>query len=105
MSHIIITLKLGFEINFSDNLIDPEAVKYSEEFKIDLENLIFNGGEEYIHLFTIKPEDFYNTKKLIQDKGGNLFKIGKVISEESIYILKERRRSKLKSHGFEHFSK
>ncbi|MFW9864865.1 MAG: thiamine-monophosphate kinase [Candidatus Thorarchaeota archaeon] len=95
----------GFEINFDDNLIDTEAVMYSEEFNINLEDLIFNGGEEYIHLFTIRPQDFSDAKKLIQDKGGDLFEIGKVISEESIYILKENRKSELKSNGFEHFNK
>jgi len=97
--------KIGFEINFNDNLIDAEAVAYSEEFNINLEDLILNGGEEYVHLFTIKSEDFSNAKNLIQDKVGNLFEIGKVISEESIYILKENRRNELKSYGFEHFNK
>lgn len=97
--------EVGFEINFDDNLIDTEAAMYSEEFNINLEDLIFNGGEEYIHLFTIKPEDFSNAKNSIQDKGGNIFEIGKVISEESIYITKENRRSELKSYGFEHFNK
>ncbi|MHA2007156.1 MAG: thiamine-phosphate kinase [Promethearchaeota archaeon] len=96
---------LGFEIYFNDNLIDPEAKEYSQEFSIQLENLVLNGGEEFIHLFTIDSKDFHEAKKLIQKKGGKIFDIGTVISEESIIIEKESKRSELKSYGFEHFSK
>ncbi|MFX1376871.1 MAG: thiamine-monophosphate kinase [Promethearchaeota archaeon] len=97
--------KIGFEIEFNDNLIDPEAISYSQEFEIPLESLIFNGGEEFIHLFTIKANNFFKAKKEIQSKGGTIFKIGKVISEEAIFILKENKRSELKGYGFEHFNK
>lgn len=96
---------LGFEIYFNDNLFDPEALKYSQEFNIPLENLILNGGEEFIHLFTINSNDLPEAKKVIQKRGGKIFDIGTVISEESIFIEKENKRSELKSYGFEHFSK
>ena len=95
---------IGFEIDFNENLIDNEAILYSQEFNIPLENLVFNGGEEYIHLFTIKANNFFKAKKEIQTKGGTIFKIGKVIPEEYIYILKDNKRSRLKSYGFEHFT-
>jgi thiamine monophosphate kinase len=95
---------IGFEIDFNENLIDNEAILYSQEFNNLLENLVFNGGEEYIHLFTIKANNFFKAKKEIQTRGGTLFKIGKVIPEECIYILKNNKRSRLKSYGFEHFS-
>ena len=96
---------LGFEIAFNDNLIDPEAIAYSQEFNLPLENLIFNGGEEFIHLFTITERNFSKAKKEIQTKGGKLFKVGNVISGEYIYVLKDNKRSELKSYGFEHFNK
>ena len=94
----------GFEIIFDDNLIDAESVKFSKEFNVPLENLIFNGGEEFIHLFTIKTEDFSKAQEIIQAKGGNLFKIGLVIPEENIYTLKKNKRNELNIHGFEHFN-
>lgn len=96
---------LGFEIAFNDNLIDSEAMAYSQEFNLPLENLIFNGGEEFIHLFTITERNFSKAKKEIQTRGGKLFKVGKVISGEYIYVLKDNKRSELKSYGFEHFNK
>ena len=96
---------LGFEINFNENLIETEAKLYSQEFNVSLEDLVFNAGEEYIHFFTIPANNFSKAYKVIQTYAGNLLKIGKVISEESIYILKENIRSELKSNGYEHFSK
>jgi thiamine-monophosphate kinase len=95
---------LGFEIGFNENLIESEARLYSQEFNIPLEDLVFNAGEEYIHFFTIPPNKFSKAKKVIQSYGGRLFKIGNVISEEGIFILKENIRSELKSNGYEHFS-
>jgi thiamine-monophosphate kinase len=94
---------IGFEIDFNESLIDKEAFAYSKEFNIPLENLVFNGGEEYIHLFTINSHNFLKAKKEIETSGGTLFKVGKVIPEENIFILKENKRSRLKSYGFEHF--
>ncbi|MFX1435936.1 MAG: thiamine-monophosphate kinase [Promethearchaeota archaeon] len=96
---------LGFELEFNDNLIDNEAINYSNEFNISLEELVLNGGEEFIHLFTINPKDFNEAQKEIQSKGGYIFKIGKTISEEYISITKEGGKKKIKNYGFEHFVK
>jgi thiamine-monophosphate kinase len=95
---------LGFEINFNENLIESEARLYSQEFNIPLEDLVFNAGEEYIHFFTIPEYKFSQANKVIQKTGGKLFKIGNVISEKGIFILKENIRSEIKSYGFEHFN-
>jgi thiamine-monophosphate kinase len=96
---------VGFEIDFNEELIDSEAIKFAEEFNISLEGIVFNGGEEYIQLFIIKPEDFNIVQKSIQAKNGKIFKIGRVISEKKIYILKDGKRKELNSYGFEHFNK
>ncbi len=96
---------LGFEIYFNDDLIDAEAIKYSNEFNVSLEDLVLSGGEEFIHLFTIDPSDFNTAQQEIQSKYGQIFKIGKVLSGEHIYIVKEGEKKEIKSHGFEHFNK
>lgn len=93
----------GFEIDFDENLIDPEIFQYSQEFNIPIENLIFNGGEEFIHLFTINPNNYESALKAIQAKEGQIFKIGRVISEENIYYILDGKKKELKSFGFEHF--
>jgi len=94
---------LGFEIELSESLIHPDALQYSKEFPISLEKLVFSGGEEFIHLFTIERKNFKVAQKLIASKGGKLIKVGKVIPEEKIYFLKEGKRIELKDQGYEHF--
>ena len=96
---------LGFEIEFNENLIDNEAINYSNEFDVSLEELVLNGGEEFIHLFTINPNDLSEAQKRIQSIGGHIFKIGKIISEEYVYIYKEGGKKEIKDYGFEHFIK
>ena len=96
---------LGFEIYFNEDLIDPEAIRYSKDFNISLEKLIFNGGEEFIHLFTLDPKNYSLAQKEIESKNGQLIIIGRVISEDNIFIVQEGKRKQIKSYGFEHFSK
>ncbi|MFX1378499.1 MAG: thiamine-monophosphate kinase [Promethearchaeota archaeon] len=96
---------LGFEVEFNDNLIDEEAINYSKEYNVSLEELVLNGGEEFIHLFTINPEDFKQAQKEIRSARGNIFKIGKVISEDYISISKEGEKKEISNYGFEHFIK
>ncbi|UCC19091.1 MAG: hypothetical protein JSV62_13465 [Promethearchaeota archaeon] len=97
--------KLGFEIEFNEDLIDMEAIDYSKEFDVSLEDLVLIGGEEFIHLFTIDPQNFERAKKEVQSKGGQILKIGRVKSEDSIFIIKEGEKKEIKSYGFEHFIK
>ncbi len=96
---------LGFEIYFNEDLIDPEAIKYCIDSKISLEEFVFNGGEEFIHLFTLDPKDFDKAKNEIQSKNGQIFRIGKVISKENIFIVKGGKRKQITGYGFEHFNK
>ncbi|MFX1571337.1 MAG: thiamine-monophosphate kinase [Promethearchaeota archaeon] len=96
---------LGFEIDFNQDLIDSEALKYSQDFKIPLEKLVFSGGEEFIHLFTINPKLLSKVQAIIQANGGKIFKIGRVISKNSILMIKDNKEIALKYYGFEHFRK
>lgn len=93
----------GFEINLNDVPTENFVKEYSEKFNIPFEKLIFNGGEEFIHLFTIDPNNFNKAAKLIKEKNGYLIPIGKVIAENKIYIIKDDKRNVLKDFGYEHF--
>jgi thiamine-monophosphate kinase len=94
---------LGFKIIFNERLIAEKAAEYSKEYGVPLEELIFNGGEEFIHIFAIPPEGFEEAQKLIRENSGTLLKIGKVIDQEKILIQKEQKKRELKERGFEHF--
>ena len=94
---------IGFEIEFNEELIDEETFEYSEKYNVPLEKLVFNGGEEFIHIFTIDKKSLETAQNAIQADEGQFFKIGKVISEKQIYYLKDNKKFKLKFKGFEHF--
>jgi thiamine-monophosphate kinase len=96
---------MGFEIEFNNNLIDLEAINYSKEYEVSLEELVFGGGEEFIHLFTINPNVFDEAQKEIQSINGQIFRIGKIISKEYIAISEEGKIKEINSYGFEHFYK
>ena len=95
---------IGFEINFNSELIASLALEYSKEFDINLEELVFNGGEEFIHLFSVPPHKLETAKRLIEAKGGTIINIGKVISDKNIYLIKKENREKLQYFGYEHFT-
>ena len=94
---------IGFEIEFTDELIDEEALQYSKEFQSSLEDIVFNAGEEFIHLFTMLQENYNLALEKFKDQGIRLFKIGKAISEKKLYFLKDGKKNELKVSGFEHF--
>jgi len=94
----------GFEIEINKDLMDSEAIAYSNEFQIPLEELIFNGGEEFIHIFTIPLRKYKEAVKLVESNGGVLIKIGQIIPEEKIYfILDKNKKIEVSKIGYEHF--
>lgn len=95
---------MGFDINFDDNLVDEEALSFSSKNGLPLEDLIFNAGEEFIHLFTISPSNYEKARRIINSKNGRIYTIGKVNSEGKIYINYKNERRELHSKGFEHFT-
>ncbi|MHA1642852.1 MAG: thiamine-phosphate kinase [Promethearchaeota archaeon] len=96
--------KIGFNIELNDNVVDQVAIEYSSEFDIPIEELIFNAGEEFIHIFTINPKNLEDAIQEVKKAGGNLLVIGKVTSTEEIIYIKNEKEYKLKLKGFEHFT-
>lgn len=97
--------EVGFEINFKRDLIDEEAIRYSKEFNMPLENLVlYGGGEEFIHLFIMSKKSYKKANEQLKTREAHLIKIGKVISETEIYAIMGERKVNLKGTGYEHFS-
>jgi thiamine-monophosphate kinase len=94
----------GFEINFNKNLIHEEARKFSVKYNVPLEKLIFNGGEEYIHIFTINRENYQKVSQLLKSSTYTFYNVGSVIKEEKVYINKNGQKQEIVYNGFEHFS-
>jgi len=93
--------KNKFVINKYPVLKDLEMFVKSQ--KLNLNNLIFNGGEEYEIIFTVHPK----YKKIIK-KNATLMKIpiieiGYVTSGKGVFIEKNDKLVRLKDLGWKHF--
>jgi len=94
---------IGFEINFDKNLVSEEAIRYAQEFGKNINELVFNGGEEFIHLFTIHKDKFDDFKNYMKKTNGKINEIGRVISEPKIYVNKDNKKEEINLKGYEHF--
>ena len=93
--------KNKFVVNKNPALKD--LVEFVKSQKLNLDNLIFNGGEEYEFIFTVPPK----YKKIIK-KNATLMKtpiieIGYVTSGKGVFIGKNDKLVRLKDLGWKHF--
>ena len=93
--------KNKFIVNKIPALKDIE--EYSKSYKLDLNNLVFNGGEEYEFVFTINPK----YKKIIEKNARlsktKIIEIGYVTSGTGAYLEKNNKIFRLKDKGWKHF--
>jgi thiamine-monophosphate kinase len=93
--------KNKFIINKIPVLKDLED--YAEFYKLDLNNLVFNGGEEYEFIFTASPKH----KKIIEKNAvllkTQIIEIGYVTLGKGVYIEKNNNFVNLKDSGWKHF--
>jgi len=93
--------KKKFVINNLPHRTDLE--KYAKSQKLDLNDLIFHGGEEYEFVFTASPK----YRKMVQ-KNAKIYKIpiieiGYVASGNGVYVKEENGFFRLKDLGWKHF--
>ena len=93
--------KNKFIINKIPVLKDLED--YVKFYKLDLNNVVFNGGEEYEFIFTASPKH----KKIIEKNAvllkTKIIEIGYVTLGKGVYIKKNDNFINLKDSGWKHF--
>jgi len=67
-----------------------------------LEDALY-GGEDYALLFTVKEDNLKNLEKIAKKLKKPLFKIGRIIEEKKLYLIRETERVEIKPEGFDHF--
>lgn len=76
-------------IDFDKLPINPKLFEFCEKNKLDLEEIVFHHGEDY--------KIVYTTSEPI----GII--IGKVMKGKGVYLIKDDKKRKLESRGYEHF--
>jgi thiamine-monophosphate kinase len=93
--------KNKFIINKIPALKDLED--YVKSYKLNLDHLVFNGGEEYEFIFTVPPK----YKKIIEKNAvlskTKIIEIGYVTSGKDVYVEKNNTFTRLKDLGWKHF--
>lgn len=76
---------------------------YVKYYKLNLHNLVFNGGEEYEFVFTTSPKN----RKIIERNAAlsktKIIEIGHVTSGKGVYVRKNNNLTRLKDEGWKHF--
>ena len=74
-----------------------------ESQRLDLNNITFNGGEEYEFVFTISPKNRQIVKKNARLLQTPIIEIGYVTSGKGVYIKEDNKYVPLKDLGWKHF--
>ena len=93
--------KNKFIINKIPALKDLE--EYSKSYKLDLNNLVFNGGEEYEFVFTAPQKYRKVIEKNAKITKTKIIEIGHVTSGKGVYLEKNNKIVRLKDKGWKHF--
>ena len=91
---------VGFEV---DTLpASEEAADFARLHQLDLNELVFYGGEEYELVFTVKPGMLNVARRALESVECSLIEIGRATSEKKIVYSAEGEEIPLRP-GYEHF--
>jgi thiamine-monophosphate kinase len=97
------------ELDWTNIPIAEGVSEFAEETGIEIENLIFQAGEEFLHIYIIPSEKFREAKEFFNEKGKEFYKIGRVIKGDPKILLRNKYHKnstiELEMEGFEHFKK
>ncbi len=80
--------------------------EFSQDTNQNLSDLVFNAGEEFIHIFTIPKIKLSAIQDQFKKNGLSSYIIGKITEQKKILLKKEDTEINLDDHiGFEHFRK
>ena len=76
--------------------------EYVKSHKLNLNNIVFNGGEEYEFVFTVSPKHRKIIEKNATSLKTKIIEIGYVASGKGVYVGKDT-LIRLKDAGWKHF--
>ena len=80
-----------------------EIEQFAESQKLNLNNLVFNGGEEYEIVFTVSPKYLAAVRKSAKMLKTPIIEIGRVESGRGVYLMGKDAQSKIIDLGWKHF--
>jgi thiamine-monophosphate kinase len=83
--------------------IAEEVLAFSHKYGLNSEEFALFGGEEYELVLTIRPENWIRAKELVNNLGGHLIPIGKVIEDPKVISTSNHCVREIPARGWEHF--
>ncbi|MCV0411298.1 thiamine-phosphate kinase [Nitrosopumilus sp.] len=82
---------------------DNDLENYAKSHKLDLNSLVFHGGEEYEFVFTVSPKYKQIIIKNARSLKTPIIQIGQVTSGKGVFVKAEKDYVILKDLGWKHF--
>jgi thiamine-monophosphate kinase len=83
---------------------DDRLDDFAKQNRLDLIDLVFNGGEEYEIVATMPPKNLADLKKIASAKKIKLIQIGTVQRGVGVFLQKNQRQIKIRDLGWSHFA-
>ena len=83
--------------------VNKDVMDFAESQKINLNNLVFHGGEEYEFAFTTHPKNRNMILKKAKQSRTPIIEIGYVTDGRGVFIENEKGLIRLKDLGWNHF--
>ncbi|MDC0203512.1 thiamine-phosphate kinase [Candidatus Nitrosopelagicus sp.] len=82
---------------------NKDVIEFSERNKIDLNRLVFDGGEEFELVFTAAPKNLKKIHRLAKKNKINIFEIGHVSKGKGVFYNDGNDSFIIKDKGWQHF--
>ena len=82
---------------------NEDVMEFSEKNKINLNKLVFDGGEEFELVFTVAPKNLKKIHALAKKNKISIFEIGHVSKGKGVFFDDGDESFKIKDNGWQHF--
>jgi thiamine-monophosphate kinase len=82
-----------------------DLLEFAKSNKIDPDDLVFHGGEEYEFVFTASKKYMSLIKKNASLSKTHVIEIGYVTNGKGVFLEKQRKQIPLRDLGWHHFKK
>jgi len=92
--------RVGFELDTAP--VSGGVKRFARENGLDLERLVWAGGEEYVMVGTLRRKDFAAARRAATRAGGDLLAIGKVTKGSGVVLSERGRARPIPDEGWTH---
>jgi thiamine-monophosphate kinase len=82
---------------------NKDVVEFSRKNKTNLKKLVFDGGEEFELVFTVRPNNLRSIHALAKKFKISIFEIGHVSKGNGVFFDDGNESFKIKDNGWQHF--